>query len=354
VTAVLPNSVYQVGENRSTGRGTLIQVLPIVALALFLHSVVAAAFNDFGGFQAVLSSLRILLSTVLMIMVHQYVRPLSIVRAIYYFGIANSVLAVLQFIDLFFNLDLLPAWIHYGQLLGVGEAAFIEVWRQGGIVPSLQTSSLLGLAGIIAGASIGSRLTYFLAFPFLWSAVIFGARALLVFSPAVLVYVLYRKQRLVLLWIPLIIVAAGQLDGFYEFAALRFGGLYQVLVSGSLSADYSASDTLSQYKGVSSVHDFLFGNACQRYSDCGGGDPLYSRWLVQAGVPALSLVTLLLIVLACIGLCHSLWLGAIVFVLMLHGLKGELVTSAVVYDALVLFLLALSRQSSVKVLRISS
>jgi hypothetical protein len=139
-----------------------------------------------------------------------------------------------------------------------------------------------------------------------------------------------------------VLIAASQLDGFNEFASLRFGSLYKILVTGSIDSDYSAADTLSQYRGTSSAWDFLFGNACDRYSSCGGGDPLYSRWLVQAGAPAMILVTALMMILMFLGFSYSIGAAAAVLVLMLHSIKGELITSALVYDALVLLLLSLT------------
>lgn len=323
-------------------RPLLVQLLLCVSLVLFIHSFIAAAMNGFTGYEAVFSSLRILISTVAVVLIHPYVSPMAFIRTIYYFGAANSILALLQILDLFFSLELLPTWLQYGQLFGLGDAAFVEVWRQGGIVPSLQTSSLLALAGIVIGASVGSRLLYFILFPFLCCALVFGARTLLLVSPVALLYVLYRRQRAVLLWIPIVLIAASQLDGFNEFASLRFGGLYRVVVSGSVDADYSAADTLSHYRGISSAQEFLFGNGCDRYSPCGGGDPLYSRWLVQAGAPALILVTALMLILASLGFSYSIGAGAAVLVLMLHSIKGELITSALVYDALVLLLLRLT------------
>lgn len=325
-------------------RPLLVQLLLCVSLVLFIHSFIAAAINGFAGYEAVFSSLRILISTVAVVLIHPYVTPMMLIRTIYYFGAANSILALVQFLDLFFSLGLLPTWLQYGQLFGLGEAAFIEVWRQGGIVPSLQTSSLLGLAGIVIGASVGNRLLYFILFPFMCCAVVFGARTLLLVSPLALIYVLYRRQRAVLLWIPIVLIVASQLEGFYEFASLRFGGLYKILVTGSFDADYSAADTLSQYRGISSAWDFLFGNGCDRYSPCGGGDPLYSRWLVQAGAPAMILVSALMLILMFLGFSYSIGAGAAVVALMLHSIKGELITSALVYDALVLLLLSLTAE----------
>ena len=327
-------------------RPLLVQLLLCVPLLLFIHSFVAAAMNGFTGYEAVFSSLRILISTVAVVLIHPYVTPKTLIRTIYYFGAANSILALLQILDLFFKLELLPTWLQYGQLFGLGEAAFVEVWRQGGIVPSLQTSSLLALAGIVIGASVGNRLLYFILFPFMCCALVFGARTLLLVSPIALLYVLYRGQRAVLLWIPIVLIAATQLDGFNEFASLRFGSLYRILVTGSIDSDYSAADTLSQYRGISSAWDFLFGNGCDRYSPCGGGDPLYSRWLVQAGAPALILVTALMMILMSLGFSYSIGAAAAVFALMLHAIKGELITSALVYDALALLLLSLTAKRS--------
>jgi hypothetical protein len=312
-----------------------------IVLLNFIWVAISTLVSAVYGTQALLSATRMLVSTCIALIFYRYIDLNRLMNGIYYFAIFNSIFVVLQILNLLVYDDLLPRWLHYGQFFGLGDAAYVDPWRQGGIVPSLQTSSLLGLLGIVIGSVRGNRILYFLAFPLFWSSIFFGARTIFLMMPFALIFVLYKKNYLVFIWIYVVYQIAALSIGFDEYFELRFGSVLSALSSGDFAADYSAADTLNSYRLPDTVSEFIFGNSCNRYTACGGGDPLYTRWLFQAGVPSLILVTLLMLCLTLYSFKYSFLAGCLGLAMMAHSVKGELVTSTFVYDLYLIAVFAL-------------
>lgn len=307
-----------------------------VSMTTIIHGVVSLE-----GF---FSSLRLLLSTLFCYAIHRHVTLQSIGKFIFLVAAVNSAFVVVQMFDAISSQEVLPVWMRYGEIYGIED---VEVWRKGGLVPSLQTSSLLAVYGMFFGAWRKSRKIMLVVFPLFAIAILVGARTFVPVGLVGLVYLLIRMPLVISLWLGFLAWYLTKFDGFWEFFQLRFGGLFDVFLRFDPSSDYSAADTLQSYREFSSI-EFFVGNGENRYSDIGGKDPFYTRWLYQSGAMS---VFLLLTVLAVISrYCGKYTVLAYMMLAVAgyHNIKGELFTSFGVFDLIVLVSFIFLRGRGVK------
>lgn len=295
-----------------------------VAMTTVIHGAVSL--------EGIFSSHRLLLSVLLAYAIHRHVSLHGIGYGLFWVSVTNSALVTVQLFDSLHDQAYLPPWLQYGWFYGVEN---LEFWRKGGLVPSLQTSSLFAVYGIFFGTWRCSRNVMFVSLPFLAVAVLVGART---FAPIALVgiaYSLFRMPVVSAAWLAFLAWYLPSLDGFWGFFELRFGGLLDVFFSFDFASDYSAVDTVQSYREFSIV-EFFVGNGEERYSDAGGQDPFYTRWFYQSGLPS---VLLLLAMQAVIGgKCgrYSTIAYLVLAMALYHNIKGELFTSTGTFDILVL------------------
>jgi hypothetical protein len=310
----------------------LFKLLSILLSMNCIWVTVTTVIHGAVSFEGVFSAYRLLVSVLLAYAIHRRLTLWKIAHGLFWVAAINSVLVALQLFDALSDRGYLPSWLVYGWVYGIED---IELWRKGGLVPSLQTSSLLAAYGIFFGAWRSSRKVMFMVFPFLAIGLLLGART---FVPVGLVGIIYAVIRMPLVtgaWLGILAWNLTSADGFWEFFQLRFGGLIDVFMHFDFASDYSVEDTMQSYRQFSIV-EFFVGNGEDRYSGVGGQDPFYTRWLFQAGAPS---VILLLAVLAAIGGYCGRYSVIAYFVLALalyHNIKGELFTSVVTFDVLVL------------------
>lgn len=309
------------------------------SLAYFFSAMTSQAADLDGWF----SSMRLLATTIAVVLVAPHISLRKLIAWSYWFAVSNSVLASVQIYVLLFDQEWLPSWLQYGYFFGLDQSNYADPWRQGGFVPSLQVSSLLGLIGMVLSCG-RNKWVQFLVFPFLWSAVFFGARTMFLFLPFVLAFMLIRGRVLPLAWLFIVYWLGSSILGFDEFIELRYGALLNVVLNLDIGADYSSADTATHYKPIESDAALFFGNTCHRYSQCGGGDPFFSRWYMYSGIPAMISLTLVLVVMMVYSFKQSMMLGLFALAMLISSFKAEIATSSFIYPVYLICILAAMRQ----------
>ncbi len=316
------------------------KLFTLSALLLAFNSVwvtVTTYINDFPSFDGMISSYRLLFSLFVGYYIRRYVTIEFILNSLFWFASINSIIILIQLIDSLQAYQLLPDWLRYGWLYGVED---IETWRKGGLLPSLQTSSLLAIVGLLIGTRVKSFKVMWIVFPILCISILIGSRTFIPIALICIVYSAYKFPFLVLGWLIALVMTMSNLEGFGEFFELRFKNLHEVFLSFNMDSDYSAKDTMQSYRSVS-LYEFLIGNGYGRYSEFGGQDPFYTRWLYQSGVLSLMLVVLVKCLFAFYCARYSLLAFLILGVALYHNIKGELFTSIGVFDIICILVFAL-------------
>lgn len=229
----------------------------------------------------------------------------------------------------------------------------VNEWtRKSGFFNGFQTSSFFSFMALVilvrrrdGVSSIFAALNIFPIF--------FGARTFLLFLPFVMV--LSRKLIFFVFMLFSLIFSFAHVEGCNKQGLLplmkthlneRVIPAFFVAIKADVRSDYSAKDTMSHYKNSLNGMQWLWGNGMPRYSKEGGGDPAFSRWLSQAGIPGALLVILIsLCLIVRIAKKNNTENIFFALVLVLSTIKGELVTAALVYSTLLVY--ALSTSSSV-------
>jgi hypothetical protein len=316
----------------------------IVCYALnFVWISGTSILNGVTSLQGFVSSLRLLVSSIVVAILYKHISVEGLLRTLYALALVNSSIVILQLINSLFNFYTLPSWGTYGYFYNFDD---IEVWRKGGIFGSLQTSSAISFAALVYGA-LKRKLIYILQFPILIIPVLFGARTSIMLLPFLFVFLVFSRHKLVLIWLPIIYFIFNDIRGFESFIELRYGNLSNLVFKFDLRSDYSLVDTLRYYRDPT-PWEFIFGNGHFRYSEYGGGDPFYTRWLLQSGALSLLLVLLPTLV-ACFYIAQSSILYIIPFlVFYINNFKGELFTSWVVFDFCLLLMMSFLHSNRIR------
>lgn len=310
----------------------LFEALVVLLLLNCVWVTITTVIHAAVSLEGLISSSRLLVSVLLAYAIHRHLTARAIGDGLFWIAAINSAIVAMQLFDAQSDHVYLPNWLRYGSLYGFDD---IELWRKGGLVPSLQTSSLLATYGIFFGIWRGSRRVMIVVFPLLAVAILVGARTFVPLGLIGLVLMFIRMPVVTTAWLWVLGWTLSSAGGFLAFFELRFGPLFDVFLGFDFSADYSAQHTLQSYRELSLVELFV-GNGEARYSDVGGKDPFYTRWLYQSGAPSL---LLLLAVLAVIGAScgrYSFIAYLALAVAYYHNIKAELFTSTGTFDALIL------------------
>lgn len=315
------------------------QVMLLAALVLVLWSTLTAVMHHVT-YDAVTSSVRILVEIGLFVLLaRRYNLRTGLERVVVVLSVANSVVVLAQILE---QMDLVAS--HFSDIPVDIYGIEVEYFRKPGLLNGFQTSSLLSfLAIVIATARLArSKLqapSWYVVIVVNILPIFFGARVFLVLLPLVFI----ANRRLLALTAILFIAAVSYADliggELGEYIDERITPAFQVVFGGNVGSDYSAADTVSHYRMPDDVYELVFGNGEPRYPvGAGGGDPTFSRWLLQAGALAAGLVTLIstlliLRVARCEGMAYKILAAALV----LATFKGELVSaSGIVFGLLTL------------------
>jgi hypothetical protein len=306
------------------------QLVLFAAIALLLWSMLTAAMHHVT-YDAVVSSVRILAEIVLyLVLSRRYDLRSGLERLIIVFSVVNSAVVLVQILE---QMDLIAT--HLSDIPSDIYGIEVEYFRKPGLLNGFQTSSLVSFLAIViatsrlAGVTLRAPTWYMVIFINILP-IFFGARVFLVLLPLVFV----ANRRLLGLTAILFFSLVSYTDfiggELGEYVDNRITPAFQVVFGGNVESDYSAADTVSHYRMPEDVYELIFGNGEPRYPvGAGGGDPTFSRWLLQAGAPAAGLVTFLCAVLIWrVGRCHGIAYKILAASLALATFKGELVSAA--------------------------
>ena len=216
-----------------------------------------------------------------------------------------------------------------------------EFMRKSGFLNSILTSSYIIFFGFILNLMYRPNIfKYFVIIQIL--ALFFSARTFLM--PAIFIipilFLLHLSPKL-LTKVVIVIILSSQffylidvnlVDNLILHFNERVAPAFQVIFEMDLDQDYSSKDLVSHYR-VPTFSEFLIGNGFPRYSDLGGRDPTYSRWLLQSGFISFSLIffinTLLLVCSFYRLNIYNISLGLVFF---LSAFKGELTTGTALFS----------------------
>jgi hypothetical protein len=312
------------------------QIALMAAILLALWSTLTAVMNHVT-YDAVTSSVRILAEVGLFLLFsRRYNLRGGLERLVVVLSLANSIVVLAQILE---QMDLLAT--HFSDIPVDIYGIEVEYFRKPGLLNGFQTSSLLSfLAIVIATARLADPKlrtpTWYALIVINILPIFFGARVFLVLLP----FVFVANRRLLgltaILFFAFISYAdliGGELG---EYVDNRITPAFQVVFGGNVESDYSAADTISHYRMPEDVHELIFGNGEPRYPvGAGGGDPTFSRWLLQAGAPAAALVTFLsALVILRVARCRGIAYKILAASLALATFKGELVSATGVVFAL--------------------
>ena len=163
-----------------------------------------------------------------------------------------------------------------------------------------------------------------------------GSRTIIVISFFFFIYI-FAKNKLLLLFVSIcgfyLINFLPDLTSFYE---LRIKVLFDIAISGDLTQDYSLRDTLSFFSKSIDTRTFLIGNGMPQYSQLGGNDPLYTRWLFQTGFIGLILLIVLVVANITLGKRSKAVKLGLLLVFFLTSIKAELLISTGIFDLLLM------------------
>lgn len=294
--------------------------------------LITNALNHVNNFESLISSSRIFISVLLSLVLYKNNDINKILNFTFGLGVLNGIVVSLQILDFIYE-PFLPEFMHYGYFYNklFDNASYNHTIRNGGLMIGLQVSSLLSFLAILIGYYKKIKYIY------LWLAIliipiIMGSRTIIVISSFFFIYI-FAKNKLLMAFVSIcgfyLINLLPDLTSFYE---LRIKVLFEILTSGDFTKDYSLRDTLSFFDRSIDIKTFLIGNGMPQYSQLGGNDPLYTRWLFQSGF--ISLILLIVLVVANITLgkrSKAVKLG-LLLVFFLTSIKAELLISIGVFD----------------------
>jgi hypothetical protein len=335
--------------------------LLILILCANLIIVYISYFYYLNTLEGITSSFRMLLSATLIYTICNKIKQNEFLVYLMYFMIFNGCLIGLQVFEQVANINILPLFLKYGGLWGFSETNDYEVFKKGGIFPSTQSSSILSL--LIAAFIIYKKKSIFLLAP-ITLGIFFGGRTtlILLFMLILLIIMqvtwsrLIRRQRLKnvpakhILKIALSVFLTSSLaitwfnSDIGAHHLTRITQVFDVIIAFDLSGGESGGSAFEFYSLPTGI-EALIGNGLGRYHESGGNDAFYSRWLLQSGIFSLTLMLFVYLICFFIERKRTPSFGFVTLLLLVHGLKGEVITSVFVFD---LYLLYIFSKTSIK------
>jgi len=320
---------------------------PKLIIVLTFSLLIVSVFNYFFYYEsteAVSSSIRLFAEAVIIVLVIKYklVNFKCLVNFIVLVSVLNSLVVILQVIEslgyISTNLNsLVDFW-------GVEN----ELMRKPGFLNSILTSSYIIFFGLVLNLMYQPKIfKYFIIIQL--CALFFSARTFLmpIFFMIPIFFIFKFSFRLklkvsIFLFFSYFLVSfvnAELIQNLVWHFNERVLPAFNVIFGLDLKADYSSRDLISHYR-LPTFSEFIIGNGFPRYSELGGADPTYTRWLLQAGFLAFSLVFLLnlmlLFFLSYKKSIYNILLGCVLFI---TPLKGELTTATLLFSITFLYAL---------------
>lgn len=295
--------------------------------SFFLIWNIISYLINFISSEGLISSLRIFISSIIVLLSYRLFSLIKILKLIFFIGVFNSLLVVLQVYDSIFS-EILPVYLKYGYFYE--NAEFVDSFRMGGLMISLQTSSFLSLVSILISYKYFSKYIFIL-FPLFSFPIVFGSRTILVIWIFLNFYNIYNFRKSSFLFV-LLLISVLSIPEFQPFIKLRLEPIYYIATSGDLNQDYSLADTKTHYNfDLLDFKTFIIGNGHDRYSNLGGKDPFYMRWIIQTGFIGLLLIFIYILFLILISNFSLFTKFLILIVFIITSYKVELFTSTFVF-----------------------
>lgn len=308
-----------------------------------------------NSIEAIVSSSRMLLSAVLIYFIHKKIDQTALINILIYLTVFNGALIFLQVIEQVLSLDMVPPYLRYGGIWGFSESHDYEIFKKGGLFPSTQTSSILSLfvawyiiaakkplrllIPISMGLVFGSRTTMILLL-LLLSILLIGYACKLLFDYTRTIKPPKKFAYFFIIYCVLFTTFYGMwLDtDLGSHYSLRVQQAFSVVVELDFSGGESEGTAFEYYRAPFNVKEALIGNGLDRYSEFGGNDPFYSRWLLQSGFPSLILLLTIFFVCFTAEFQRTRSYGLVTILLLLNGFKDEIITSFFIFDIYLLYL----------------
>lgn len=303
--------------------------------SLFLIWNIISYLINFISYEGLISSFRIFISSIIVLLFYRLFSLKKILKFVFFIGLFNSLLVAVQVYDSIFS-EILPVYLKYGYFYK--NAEFVDSFRMGGLMISLQISSFLALVSILISYKYFSKYIFVLL-PVFSFPIVFGSRTILVIWIILMLYNIYKFRKSSILFF-LILISVLNIPEFKPFIELRLEPIYKITTSGDLNQDYSLSDTKTHYNfDLLDVKTFMFGNGYDRYSNLGGKDPFYTRWVIQTGF--LGFLIIFTFILYLIGISNFTLFTKflILFVFLITSFKSELFTSTMIFPFFLFFIL---------------
>lgn len=329
--------------------------LLIIILLVNLIWVVGSYFYHLNSTEGVISSLRLLLSSILVYLFCNRIYQDRLISFLIYFISFNGILIGFQVLEQVLNLNLLPTFLKYGGIWGFWEDHDYEVFRKGGIFPSSQTSSILSL--FVASFLIYKKQKLLLLFP-ISLGLLFGGRTTFVLAIVLISWVLFYSSPKVLSFPRLRVLSFLKTSFYLSLSILiiyfaldywfstdigghhlfRIQQVFNVLVLLDFTSNISGGTAFEFFKIPTSGIEAFIGNGYPRYHELGGNDPFYSRWLTQSGLPSLVFLLAAFTICFFVERKRTPSYGILMVLLLLQGFKGEVVSSIVFFDIYLFYL----------------
>lgn len=331
--------------------------LQLIIILLFVNAVwvTLAHFYYLNTIEAIVSSLRLLLSAVLIYFLRDKISQLNLINFLIYLMVFNGILIGFQVLEQVLSFNILPKFLKYGGLWGFSENHDYEVFKKGGIFPSTQSSSILSL--LVASYIIYNKKSFLFLTPIILG-VFFGGR-----TTIVLLFVLLGFVSMIYVWkllvtrrpkervtkksiflgflyicLSLFLISAWFSSELGSHHLFRIQQVLSVVLSLDFSGGDSGGSAFNFFRLPSTGIEALIGNGEGRYHELGGNDPFYPRWLLQSGAPSLFLLLLVYLICFFVERKRTPSYGFIVILLLIHGFKGEVITSIFFFDIYLLYL----------------
>lgn len=328
----------------------------LLILILFSNFIIVSIsyFYYLNTLEGIVSSLRMLLSATLIYTICSKIKQNKFLVYLMYFMVFNGCLTGLQVSEQVANLNILPLFLKYGGLWGFSETNDYEVFKKGGIFPSTQSSSVLSL--LIAAFVIYRKKSIFLLAP-LTLGIFFGGRTTIILLFILILLIIMRfiwsrlmmRQRLkyvpakhifkialsVCLTSSLAITWFNSDIGAHHLT--RITQVFHVVIAFDLSGGESGGSAFEFYHLPTGI-EALIGNGFDRYHESGGNDAFYSRWLLQSGIFSSTLMLFVYLICFFVERKRTPSFGFVTLLLLVQGLKGEVITSFFIFDLYLLYL----------------
>ncbi len=312
----------------------LVRSMALLLLAFAGWNLIAFYFIR-ESVEPVVSAVRLLIEGVFVYGLFRWIpkAPPWIMKAVL---ILSSLSSLVVFIQILEEAKILPT--NFRWIMTDFWHLYPEASRKTGLLNNYQVSSFLGFLAVVLLINRKKTTSVALAVVNGFS-VLFGARTLFLIWPFLLMVNKRVLIAMILTLSALYMLGTPELKKLLIYhVELRLAPAVLVVSTGDFKKDYSAKDTLFQYKAPQDIQTFWLGNGQPRYSEGGGFDPVASRWLLQSGLPSMILVLAIsFLVIAKIAVKKGLQNKVFAVALLLLIVKGETITSTLGFPLLLLY-----------------